>query len=252
MFSRLRSTGLLWPTVFAAAGLAVLLSLGTWQLQRKFWKEGLIAEMAARAGEAPVTLVEAEARARTATGAEYTRVAVEGRFLHAYEMHVWAPSPPIKGWVVFTPLVTSDGKVVWINRGGVPEQLKNAATRLEGQIAETVRIVGAVRKPEPATMFTPKDDPSRNAWYRRDPLQRSGALKEVPNLDLARSPNFYIEAEAEPANPGGWPKGGVSRVSLSNRHFEYAVTWYGLALTLAGVYVAFVRSRIAGPSADGG
>jgi surfeit locus 1 family protein len=56
---------------------------------------------------------------------------------------------------------------------------------------------------------------------------------------------FAIDAEAEPGNPGGWPKGGVTEVRLSNPHLQYVVTWYGVALTLIGVFIAFARQRLA-------
>jgi surfeit locus 1 family protein len=36
----------------------------------------------------------------------------------------------------------------------------------------------------------------------------------------------------------------VTRLELPNRHLEYALTWYGLAATLAGVYLAFAVSRL--------
>ena len=52
MSARLRS--LIWLGLFACAGMAVLIGLGLWQLQRLSWKEGLIAEVAARASAAPV------------------------------------------------------------------------------------------------------------------------------------------------------------------------------------------------------
>jgi surfeit locus 1 family protein len=55
---------------------------------------------------------------------------------------------------------------------------------------------------------------------------------------------FFVDADAEPANPGGFPKGGVTRLTLPNRHLEYALTWYGLALTLVGVYAVFAAGRL--------
>lgn len=244
MFTRLRQAGLMLPTLLAVAGLAVLFALGAWQLQRRAWKEGLIQEMAARAQQAPVSLAEVQQRRRSGANIEYTRVAISGRFLHDHEMHVWSPFPPVKGYLVFTPLVAEGGKVVWINRGAIPEQFKGPEVRAAGQIQGETKIIGAVRTPEPVATFTAKDDPVRNIWQRRDPLQRSPELAGTPGVDLASSPDFYLEAEAEPANPGGWPKGGVSRVSLANRHLEYAVTWFGLAATLLGVFIAFAITRL--------
>ena len=55
---------------------------------------------------------------------------------------------------------------------------------------------------------------------------------------------FTIDADARPEPPGGLPRGGVTRLDLPNRHLEYALTWYGLALTLIGVYAAFAASRL--------
>ncbi len=55
---------------------------------------------------------------------------------------------------------------------------------------------------------------------------------------------LVIEADVQPKPPGGLPRGGVTRVQLPNRHLEYALTWYGLAATLVGVYLAFVVNRL--------
>ena len=55
---------------------------------------------------------------------------------------------------------------------------------------------------------------------------------------------FWIDADAQPEPPGGLPKGGATRLDLPNRHLEYAITWYGLALTLIGVYLAFAAGRL--------
>ena len=43
-----------WPTVFTVPAVLALLALGTWQVQRLHWKEGLIAERQAGLS-APVT-----------------------------------------------------------------------------------------------------------------------------------------------------------------------------------------------------
>jgi surfeit locus 1 family protein len=61
--------------------------------------------------------------------------------------------------------------------------------------------------------------------------------------DTGKAVRFTLDAEATPASPGGWPQGGVTRLTLPNRHLEYALTWYGLALTLVGVLAAFIFGR---------
>ena len=68
--------------------------------------------------------------------------------------------------------------------------------------------------------------------------------------DRARVLPFFVDAEAEPAPPGGWPRGGVTRLELPNRHLEYALTWYGLAAALVGVFLAFAAARWQQPKAE--
>ncbi len=40
--------------------------------------------------------------------------------------------------------------------------------------------------------------------------------------------------------PGGLPKPGKIEVKMPNNHLQYALTWFGLALALGGVYVAWL------------
>ena len=88
MLARLRRAGLIWPTAFAAAGLAVLIGLGTWQLERKRWKEGLIAKIAARVNAPPVRLMrDMRATVIEAEDLEYLHVASRGRFHHDKERY---------------------------------------------------------------------------------------------------------------------------------------------------------------------
>ena len=88
-------------------------------------------------------------------------------------------------------------------------------------------------------MFTPADEPQNNVWYLRDSTAIAKAKK------WATIAPFYIEQES-PVPPGGLPKPGKLAVALPNNHLQYALTWFGLALALAGVYVVWLVRRIAG------
>jgi surfeit locus 1 family protein len=99
-----------------------------------------------------------------------------------------------------------------------------------------------VRKPGVRGWFEPDADQARNVWYWRD-LQGMTALLGSAE-DRARVLPFFVDATAEPANPGGWPKGGVTRLDIPNRHLEYALTWFGLAATLLAVFAAFAWTRL--------
>jgi surfeit locus 1 family protein len=242
MFQRLRAAGLLWPSIMTAIALPILISLGTWQLQRKEWKEGLIAQIEARTKAAPIPLEEAQGLWSSGEDVEYLRVKVRGTFQHDKEMYFYAPDQRGPGFHVYTPLTVSGGQtVVLVNRGFVPAQKKDPAARTAGQIAGEVDIVALARKPEVKGAFTPENDVKGNQWYWRD---LTGMLTSA--LQTLKQPYtpFFLEAEAASPPVADAPKGGVTRLSIFNRHLEYALTWYGLAITLMGVFGAFVWSRL--------
>lgn len=243
MSSKLKQAGLIWPTAAALLALALLLALGTWQLQRKAWKEDLIARIAARTTAAPVDLPPGPGLTDPSER-EYLHVAVTGRLHHDKERYLYAPTPTGLGWHVFTPMETNSGQLVWINRGWVPDARKAPSTRSQGQLPGTVRITGLIREvPAPGT-FTPVNDSRGNLWYWPDiAAMTQAAYQDAPGAAATALP-YWIDADAQPEPPGGLPKGGTTRLALPNRHLEYAITWYGLALTLIGVYLAFAASRL--------
>jgi surfeit locus 1 family protein len=233
---------LIVPGVAALVALAILLGLGTWQLQRKTWKEDLIAQIEARAyGEPGAIMPPAEWAHWRADRDEFRRVRVTGTFLHPFETPVYGLAPgqrgAMQGYYLMTPLRLADGATVMVNRGFVPTELRDPATRPESQPSGEVTLTGLVRAPEERNAFTPTDDPARNTWFARDPQGIARARSVGPVAP------FYVEADATP-NPGGWPKGGQTRLDLPNNHLQYALTWYGIALTLVGVFAAFAWRRL--------
>ena len=229
--------------------MALLLALGTWQLQRKAWKEGLLADIAQRSTQAPIV---AQGPILLATGTDrlmpFTRVTVRGRFQHQHERYWFADGRLGSGYHVYTPLVTearSDGQsgaIVWVNRGYVPAALRDPASRVPGNVTEIATITGLVRAPGERNQFTPANDVAKNVWFWRDLPALNASAGFKPDAPVAP---FMIDAEALPANPGGWPEGGTALVRLPNRHLEYALTWYALAATLIGVFGVFARGRLA-------
>lgn len=255
MWHRFHQAGLLWPTLWALPALAVLFGLGTWQMNRKAWKDGLQTQISARAARQPIPLGQALGQL-TATYAredeqpvgEYSRLRAVGRFDHAQERYLFAPHPQLgPGYHVYTPLILGGHectRFVVVNRGFVPEALKAPAARRPRELVsapEGDEVVGLLRFPEKPGSFTPANDVGRNIWFWRD-LQ--GMAKSMELSPKGCPLHFFIDAGAEPANPGGWPRGGTTNLKLPNRHLEYALTWYGLAATLVGVYIAFAVGRL--------
>jgi surfeit locus 1 family protein len=235
-----------WPALLALAGLAVLIGLGTWQMSRKVWKEGLLRQIAERAKAQPLPLADALRRWHESGDVEYMHVRTAGRFRHEAERHVFAIDERLgPGFHVYTPLETGEGQLVLVNRGFVPDRLKDAGLRPQGQVPGDVVVTGLARRPHPAGWFTPPSDARRNIFYWPDFV---GMQSPLPPRDQGLTGRqvvpFFVDADAEPANLGGFPSGGVTRLSLPDRHLEYALTWYGLALTLIGVFAAFARARL--------
>jgi surfeit locus 1 family protein len=245
MLQSLRRARLIWPTALTIVGLAVLIGLGTWQLQRKQWKDALIAKIAERVGAAPISLARAEQIWRDGGDVEYLHVQARGRFHHDKERYLYAPATSGLGWHVYTPLELGPARFVWVNRGFVPDARKAPAARAEGQPAGEIEVRGLVRAPARKGLFTPENDVAHNLWYW--PEVAAMTTSAFPGDSVQGLP-VVIDADAGPAPPGGLPRGGVTRLDLPNRHLEYALTWYGLALTLIGVYSAFAISRLRAPA----
>ncbi len=221
--------------------LAVLVALGTWQMQRLAWKEQLLAEIAERRTEAPVTLPALEAMKASGGDIEYRPVTLSGTFDHARERHFLATWNGQSGYHVYTPLRLADGRFVLVNRGFVPYERKDAQSRPEGQVAGERTITGLARDrlSEKPSSLVPDNDTAKNVFYWKDLDAMAASAGIAPEARLG----FFVDADPTP-NPGGLPIGGVTQFDLPNNHLQYALTWYGLAVALVGVSGFYLwRSR---------
>ena len=239
-----RKGGAIEATVFALAGVAILIGLGVWQLDRKVWKENLIATLNMRLARVPEDLPPRENWARLAAETdEFTRVTFPAEILQGEEAWVYTAGSAFRpdvqgaGYWVFAPARLAGGSIVMVDRGFVPYDRKEPATRTQGAPNGTIEIVGVLRWPETRGLFTPADEPQNNVWYLRDPKVIAAAKKW--DVDAP----FYVEQE-QPVPPGGLPKPGKLTVSLPDDHLQYALTWFALALGLAGVYVTWLAGRL--------
>lgn len=241
-----RLARLFWPFVFAAAAAVVLTALGVWQLQRLAWKTGLIAQIEARAKASPEPLpAQAEWPNLPPDAYEYRHVEFDGRFENDKEALIFRASgggARQPGYLVLTPFRLSSGAYVIVNRGYAPADHKDPSTRIAGEIEGKTRVVGLMRQPEPRNLFTPPDDPDSGAYFTRDPALIAA------HFGLAPAAPFSVDADDAPL-PGGWPKGGATELAFPNNHLSYALTWFGLALALLGVFAAYAWRALKSPSA---
>ncbi len=225
-----------WPTVITVPALALLIALGTWQSQRLFWKLDLIASIERGMAADPVPLPAGELNP---ADWNYRRVTLRGAFDYSREFHMLAHSERGNfGYHIIVPFKRSDAPgYVLVNRGWVPPEHKQPQTRAEGQVPGEVILTGIAKAPWPKGYFIPDHDAKGNLWYHGD---AAGMLAEAGIKD---APLLFVDADAAPANPGGWPRGGQTRLTLPNNHLAYAFTWYSAAVVLAVIYVLWHRRR---------
>ncbi len=228
---------LIAPGLLTLFGLVVLVGFGLWQLHRLEWKEDLIARVEARTKATPITLAEAIDLARQGTDPSYYRVRVEGRFHHGKERYLYALSGREPGWTVITPLETASGEMVLVARGFVPGRLQDPATRRRGQIEDIVTVTGLLRAAQEQGAFAPDTDLEAKRWFWRD---LSGMRRSMFPGGATEIAPFFLEAEASDV-PGGWPKGGQTRLEFPNKHLQYALTWFLLAIGLVVIFALYLR-----------
>lgn len=221
------------PTLIAVPGILLLLALGTWQVVRLQEKTAI---NQFRAERVAATAVPLPARLDDVAAAAFRRFSVAGTFRHDRELRLNARSQRGNaGYDIVTPLVRSDGPPVLVNRGWVPYERKEPATRREGQVEGTVTVEGILRTEPRRGWLMPDNDPARNEWFWFD----IAAMAQAAGVPDAAP--FYIEAGTAP-NPGGFPIGGQTIVQLPSNHLQYALTWYALAIALAAIYVVSQRA----------
>jgi len=227
---------------FIALGVAflILVALGTWQVERLQWKEGLIADIQARRTAQPITAEQAAAMVARGEDVDYRAISITGHFDNSKERYFLATLDGAPGFYVYAPLTLADQKIIFVNRGFVPDELKDAAKRKRGELEGEVTVTGLARaklanKP---SFMVPDNDPAKNMFFWKD----MDVMATSAGLDKAKVLSFFVDAGPAP-NPGGFPIGGVTQIDLPNNHLGYAVTWYGLAAALVVIAALAMRRK---------
>jgi surfeit locus 1 family protein len=240
--------------IATAVAFAILVGLGFWQVERMGSKQRLMARIEHGLASAPEPLPPESAWPKLpAKTYDYAKVRLTGTYLHDKEFHLQglltsetgrnAPPTTLLGYYVLTPLQLPDGAIVIVNRGFVPPEKLDPATRPQGQVQGEQTIVGLMRAPQSQGWFTPDDQPAKNLWFTRDPV------KMAASAGLQRVAPFAVDADAT-AVPGGLPAGGKTIISFPNNHLQYAITWFALAIALLGVFFAWARQQVKKPYSD--
>ncbi|MGB7432571.1 MAG: SURF1 family cytochrome oxidase biogenesis protein, partial [Ahrensia sp.] len=220
-----------WIVIAAAVPvLAVLLTLGTWQVNRLAWKEDLLAKIDAQLDAAPIDVmtlsVQLDDGALDQQAIDYLPAQATGNFNHAGEQHFFATYKGISGYFIYTPLelIEPQGTVLFVNRGFVPFDLKEAETRKPTLVPGIANIRGLARQRLDAkpSVIVPENDLAKNIYYWKD--LAAMAAQAGYQADATVLP-FFLDAgfPDRPGTLGQWPVDGVTRIDLPNNHLQYAI-----------------------------
>lgn len=227
---------LLWA--LSAVALVILLSLGTWQVQRLAWKTGLIEQVETRAKAEPVALEDVDLNTISAAAFEYQPVALSGGFPSARTAHVFGTLDGVPGFYAFQSMRLDDGtdRLILVNRGFVPQDQRQDYYPLPS----ADRMIGLARFYKPpsgmAAAVAVTDQPGEGTFYSRNP--------EVLKSYLAPGEeDQFLPFAVDSTLPTDLPRGGTTRLDFRNAHLGYALTWFGLAMGLTGVVGALSLRR---------
>ena len=239
--------------IIALLLIVLFAGLGTWQVQRLQWKLALIERVETRVNAEPVAPPPVARWSQVSKESdEYRRVRLAGHFLYEYTTPVQAVSELGAGFWLITPLCTPDGSIVLVNRGFVPAadgrgsaRDRYPARRASGNPCQPQpghTLTGLLRISETGGGFLRENDPAGNRWFSRD-VAAIAAARGLSNV----APYFVDAARGqEPAGAPDQPTGGLTVISFQNNHLAYAMTWYALALMVAGAWWYVARHGLNG------
>ena len=211
------------PLIFGIAGVAVLVSLGIWQMNRLAWKEGILAEIDARIAADPVALPEAPTEAED----KYLPVRISGEF-DPITLRVLASLKRVgAGHRLVTPMTLDDGRRILVDRGFLPVSSDAVAPPPQG----AVEVTGNLHWPDDQNSSTPPPDLDAGLWFARDLGPMAEVLDTLPLLVVTRT--------MTPADPD-LTQIPVDSAGIPNDHLQYAVTWFGLALVWAAMTLYYL------------
>lgn len=232
----------LWLKITILAAIAAIVGifilLGNWQVKRLAWKTTLIETVKARTN-APAIAPPGQ-DADIAENA-YRLVNVTGKFDHSQTIYVKALTELGMGYWVMTPLKHSN-QTIWINRGFIPTKLKISGGWQKTSAKQS--ILGLLRETEPRGTWLEKNNPAQNLWVSRD-INAMSEEKGIKNpapyfLDQVDRSSTHNEQKAS-ASQSRWPLAGMTKLNFRNPHLVYALTWYAMAILLAGGTIFVVR-----------
>jgi surfeit locus 1 family protein len=222
-----------WPTLAAAALIGLTLSLGNWQMHRAAYKRTLQARVDAAEHE-PVLPVGAESVAKDHY--LYRRVEVRGVFDPVHEIlldnRIYNG---VAGYHVLTPMrIEGSNRFVLINRGWIPVgKSRNVLPPIPPLMAR-LKIVGIAVDPNTRYFELTGAQSAGRVWqnlnFERYAAGSGLSLQPLLLQQLNDTGDGLVRS---------WPRPDTG----ASMHTSYAIQWYGLAATLAVLWLALNLKR---------
>ena len=227
-----RPKPLAWFFFLLAFGMTV--AFGTWQVKRLQWKLDLIDELAAANAQKPLTSLPTSMAGLESL--QFRKVQLRGTWVPNVEFHL-APRylHDQFGYAIIAPLKLNDGRILLVNRGWVPAAKKDLAKRPETKVRGAATVSGLVRTGNERGYVTPANSPEKNIWFGRDIAEMAASkqlLKTIPVM---------VDQVGPDTKKLPIPSDGIIR--LRNDHLSYIITWYGIALGILVVFLAYHRKK---------
>jgi surfeit locus 1 family protein len=207
------------------------------------WKLGLIHDVAMRVRAPPVVAPGAPQWPKIAGGQQqYLHVSLHGEFLDGEQTLVHGSSADGYGFWVLAPLRTDRGFIVLVNLGFIPADFPGSPKYAQVKPpAGEVTLTGLLRSSEPRGGFLRPNRPTDDQWYSRD-VAAIASAKGLPINDVAP---YFVDADATHSRSGtsSWPHAGLTVIQFPNNHLGYLITWYLLALMVAGGFLYVAREE---------
>lgn len=223
------------PGLSTLVMLLLLIGLGTWQVYRLHWKEGILAQIAKAEAAPPVPL---PAEPEPYTPSPYTKISVTGRFRfdqaaqYGAEVRDTATGPTMGAYQI-VPLERTGAPTILVDRGWIPQNRTTALDEPPG----AVTVSGYVHPAEKSHWFSPTDDDATRQFFTLDPAV-IGSVVGAPN------PEPYTLVAMGPETAGLYPAPAQHLPRPPNNHLSYAITWYGLAVALLIIFGAWMRKAL--------
>ena len=227
---------MLWPSIFSIITFIILCGFGTWQIKCLYWKEALIQRYITESQSKPLSNLSEVSKSKVN---EFKAVEISGKFLHNNEIYITGKTyEGNAGFHVVTPFKMENNQIVLINRGWVSEGYKNPNKRKFSLTKGLVKLKGIIRHPQKKGYFVPENDGQNGFWFTIKPNQ----IFEFINItSYPIIEKYYIDA-LRIGEKLTLPIGVDGKPKFRNQHLSYAITWYGLALSLLFVYFSYHAS----------